>query len=95
MTGNLDSFAPGAKVIHADIDPAEIGKNRVADVPIVGDCREVIADLVVALQAEQDKGTTGDYEGWVKFLAGVKTQYPLGYDAPAEAASPRSTSSSG
>jgi acetolactate synthase-1/2/3 large subunit len=84
VTGNLDSFAPGAKVIHADIDPAEIGKNRLADVPIVGDCREVIADLVVALQAEQDKGTTGDYEGWVKFLAGVKTQYPLGYDAPAD-----------
>jgi acetolactate synthase-1/2/3 large subunit len=84
VTGNLDSFAPGAKVIHADIDPAEIGKNRVADVPIVGDCREVIADLVVALQAEQDRGTTGDYEGWVKFLAGVKKQYPLGYDAPAD-----------
>ena len=89
VTGNLDSFAPGAKVIHADIDPAEIGKNRVADVPIVGDCREVIADLVVAIQAEHDKGTTGDYEGWVKFLAGVKTQYPLGYDAPAEGLAPQ------
>ncbi len=38
VTGNLDSFAPHAKVIHADIDPAEIGKNRHADVPIVGDC---------------------------------------------------------
>ena len=89
VTGNLDTFAPGAKVIHADIDPAEIGKNRVADVPIVGDAREVIADLIVALQAEQDKGTTGDYEGWVKFLAGVKTQYPLGYDAPAEGLAPQ------
>ena len=89
VTGNLDSFAPGAKVIHADIDPAEIGKNRVADVPIVGDAREVIADLVVALQGEQDKGTTGDYEGWVKFLAGVKMSYPLGYDAPAEGLAPQ------
>ncbi len=89
VTGNLDSFAPGAKVIHADIDPAEIGKNRVADVPIVGDAREVIADLVVALQAEQDKGTTGDYEGWVKFLAGVKMSYPLGYDAPTEGLAPQ------
>jgi acetolactate synthase-1/2/3 large subunit len=89
VTGNLDTFAPGAKVIHADIDPAEIGKNRVADVPIVGDAREVIADLLVALQAEQDKGTTGDYEGWVKFLAGVKMQYPLGYDAPAEGLAPQ------
>jgi acetolactate synthase-1/2/3 large subunit len=89
VTGNLDSFAPGAKVIHADIDPAEIGKNRAVDVPIVGDCREVVADLVVALQAEQDAGTTGDYEGWVKFLAGVKERYPLGYDTPAEGLAPQ------
>jgi acetolactate synthase-1/2/3 large subunit len=89
VTGNLDSFAPGAKIIHADIDPAEIGKNRVTDVPIVGDAREVISDLVIALQAAQDAGTTGDYEGWVKFLAGVKMQYPLGYDAPAEGLAPQ------
>ena len=84
VTGNLDSFAPHAKVIHADIDPAEIGKNRHADVPIVGDAREVIADLVVALQAEADAGHQGDYEAWVAFLAGVKKKYPLGYDAPAD-----------
>jgi acetolactate synthase-1/2/3 large subunit len=84
VTGNLDSFAPGAKVIHADIDPAEIGKNRIADVPIVGDCREVISDLVVALKASADAGHTGDYEAWVDFLAGVKLKYPLGYDAPAD-----------
>jgi acetolactate synthase-1/2/3 large subunit len=84
VTGNLDSFAPNAKVVHADIDPAEIGKNRHADVPIVGDCREVIADLVVALQAEADQGNQGDYEAWVEFLAGVKAKYPLGYDKPAD-----------
>ncbi len=89
VTGVLDSFAPGAKVIHADIDPAEIGKNRHADVPIVGDVREVLSDLVVALQAEADAGHTGDYEGWVKFLAGVKQTYPLGYDTPAEGLSPQ------
>ena len=89
VTGNLDSFAPGAKVIHADIDPAEIGKNRAVDVPIVGDCREVLADLVIALQAEQDQGNTGDYEGWVKFLAGVKETYPLGYDTPATGLAPQ------
>jgi acetolactate synthase-1/2/3 large subunit len=82
VTGNLDTFAPGAKVIHADIDPAEIGKNRVADVPIVGDCREVISDLVVALKTEADAGNTGDYEAWVEFLSGVKQRYPLGYDQP-------------
>jgi acetolactate synthase-1/2/3 large subunit len=84
VTGNLDSFAPGAKVIHADIDPAEIGKNRAVDVPIVGDAREVISDLTAALQAEEAQGTTGDYEGWVKFLAGVKQHYPLGYDVPTD-----------
>ncbi len=89
VTGNLDSFAPGAKVIHADIDPAEIGKNRIADVPIVGDCREVIADLVVALQADEDAGHSGDYEGWVAFLSGLKKRYPLGYDTPPEGLAPQ------
>jgi acetolactate synthase-1/2/3 large subunit len=54
----------------------------VADVPIVGDCREVISDLVVALKAEADAGNTGDYEAWVEFLSGVKQRYPLGYDQP-------------
>ncbi|MFD0402496.1 thiamine pyrophosphate-binding protein, partial [Kitasatospora sp. NPDC127121] len=49
VTGKLDGFAPHAKVVHADIDPAEIGKNRPADVPIVGDAREVLADLIVAV----------------------------------------------
>jgi acetolactate synthase-1/2/3 large subunit len=81
VTGNLDSFAPGALVIHADIDPAEIGKNRAVDVPIVGDCKEVIGDLVTALR---ESGGQGDYESWVDFLAGVKKKYPLGYDAPAD-----------
>ncbi len=89
VTGNLDSFAPGAKVIHADIDPAEIGKNRHADVPIVGDVREVLGDLIVALKAEADAGNTGDYEAWVEFLAGVKMKYPLGYDMPKGALSPQ------
>ncbi|MXG88140.1 acetolactate synthase large subunit [Nocardioides sp. YIM 123512] len=89
VTGNLDSFAPGAKVIHADIDPAEIGKNRHADVPIVGDVREVITDLVALLRAEADAGTTGDYEGWVRFLDGVRGTYPLGYDTPIDGLAPQ------
>ncbi|WP_344731787.1 acetolactate synthase large subunit [Nocardioides fonticola] len=89
VTGNLDSFAPGAKVIHADIDPAEIGKNRHADVPIVGDCREVISDLIVALTAESDAGNTGDYEAWVQFISGIKSKYPLGYETPSEGLAPQ------
>jgi acetolactate synthase-1/2/3 large subunit len=84
VTGRLDTFAPDAAVIHADIDPAEIGKNRTADVPIVGDAREVIADLVAAVAAEHEGGRTGDYAEWVSQLDRMKATYPLGYDQPAD-----------
>ncbi len=84
VTGNLDSFAPGALVIHADIDPAEIGKNRITDVPIVGDCREVIGDLITLLRTEQAAGHTGDYEQWVDYIVGIKKRYPVAYDRPAD-----------
>lgn len=82
VTGNLDGFAPHAKVVHADIDPAEISKNRHADVPIVGDAREVIADLIVAVQAEHEAGRTGDYTDWWRQLDAWRDTYPLGYDTP-------------
>ncbi|MBB4793980.1 MULTISPECIES: acetolactate synthase large subunit [Streptomyces] len=84
VTGKLDSFAPGAKIVHADIDPAEIGKNRVADVPIVGDAREVIADLIQAVQKEHAEGHRGDYTAWWKDLDRWRETYPLGYDLPEE-----------
>ncbi|MEU1387400.1 MULTISPECIES: acetolactate synthase large subunit [unclassified Nonomuraea] len=77
VTGNLASFAPQAKIVHADIDPAEISKNRHADVPIVGDCKEVISDLVGAIQAS---GQKGDYTDWWTVLNGYKETYPLGYE---------------
>ncbi|CAL9570673.1 acetolactate synthase large subunit [Streptomyces albus] len=85
VTGKLDSFAPYAKVVHADIDPAEIGKNRAADVPIVGDAREVLADLVVALQNEQAErpGEPGDrYADWWATINRWRETYPLGYEQP-------------
>ncbi|GGD17154.1 acetolactate synthase large subunit [Nocardioides daphniae] len=84
VTGNLDSFAPNALVIHADIDPAEIGKNRHADVPIVGDAREVLVDLLALLKAEAEQGREGDYEQWIDFCATTKKNYPLGYDKPTD-----------
>src|ERR1700750_159091 len=59
VTGKLNSFAPEAKVIHVDIDPAEIGKNRNADVPIVGDVKAVITDLIEALRHDRGTGTPG------------------------------------
>ncbi|MER6400374.1 MULTISPECIES: acetolactate synthase large subunit [unclassified Kitasatospora] len=90
VTGKLDSFAPYAKVVHADIDPAEIGKNRPADVPIVGDAREVLADLIVAVQAEFDAGHRSDYADWWVKLNEWKKTYPLGYEpAPAGQLSPQ------
>ena len=84
VTGRLDSFAPDALVIHADIDPAEISKNRTADVPIVGDAREVIADLITAIQAEHEAGRVGDYAEWAAQLDRMKETYPVGYDLPTD-----------
>jgi len=84
VTGQLSTFAPGATIVHADIDPAEISKNRVADVPIVGDCREVIADLIVAVRQEHESGTRADISAWWSQLDGYRATYPLGYDWPAD-----------
>ena len=79
VTGQLSSFAPLAKIIHADIDPAEISKNRVADVPIVGDAKDVIGELTALLKAEDRPLEIDD---WVRYLYDVKRRYPTGYDIP-------------
>ena len=82
VTGHLPSFAPEAKVIHADIDPAEIGKNKPVDVPIVGDARPIIAGLTAELQRRIDTGATTDFAAWLDTVAHWKQTYPLGYDDP-------------
>src|ERR1700691_5157732 len=84
VTGKLDTFAPGALIVHADIDPAEISKNRRADVPIVGDCREVIADLTAAVRADRDQGRQPDLAAWQAQLNKLRDTYPLGYDQPGD-----------
>ena len=80
VTGKLSTFAPDAKVIHADIDPAEIGKNREVDVPIVGDAREVIVELIAVLEAEKANGHEGDYAEWLSTTLGWKAKYTPGYE---------------
>ena len=81
VTGQLDSFAPDAKVIHADIDPAEIGKNRAVDVPIVGDCQAVIVDLIETLRNERATDpSTPDISEWWAYLNKMRSTYPLSYD---------------
>jgi acetolactate synthase I/II/III large subunit len=84
VTGKLDSFARDAAIVHADIDPAEISKNRRADVPIVGDCREVITELLTAVTAEQRAGHQPDLSAWWSQLDAWRTTYPLGYDQPGD-----------
>ena len=86
VTGKLDSFAPDAKVIHADIDPAEIGKNRFADVPIVGDCKEVIAELIAAISEDRATIAAPDLSVWWEYLDGIRKTYPLAYKPESDGA---------
>jgi len=86
VTGRLDSFAPGAKVIHADIDPAEIGKNRAVDVPIVGDVRETLRQLNEAIEAHPKP----DADPWRRQLGAMKARYqPRWEEAPDGRLSPQ------
>ncbi|WNM23658.1 acetolactate synthase large subunit [Demequina capsici] len=84
VTGKLSSFAPHATIVHADIDPAEIGKNRAVDVPIVGDLKDVFADLVPALAAEHERHGRPDLEAWWHQLDDWRTTYALGYQKTAD-----------
>jgi acetolactate synthase-1/2/3 large subunit len=81
VTGKLSSFAPLARIIHADIDPAEISKNRIADVPIVGDCKDVIRELIGQLKAPNQLPEITD---WARYLKDLKRRYPTGYDMPVD-----------
>ncbi|MGZ8618344.1 MAG: acetolactate synthase large subunit [Actinomycetota bacterium] len=81
VTGKLAGFAPHAKIVHVDIDPAEIGKNRVVDVPIVGDCKDVIGKLAAELAKRQEEaGGVPDRGQWLRELAEWKETYPYRYD---------------
>ncbi|MFT4052527.1 MAG: acetolactate synthase large subunit [Microbacterium sp.] len=82
VTGKVDDFAPNAKIVHVDIDPAEISKIRAADVPIVGDVREVLVDLDSAFHGAVVDGRA-DLEQWWSYLDGLRAEFPLGY-APTE-----------
>jgi acetolactate synthase-1/2/3 large subunit len=81
VTGKLSTFAVNAKVIHADIDPAEIGKNRFADVAVLGDLKNTISALVPALKAALAKNQP-DLTPWLHQMNSLQAAYPLGYDKP-------------
>ena len=83
VTGDAKSFAPEAKVIHVDIDPAEIGKIRFADVPIVGDVKEVIPELTAELRKKLGAKKL-DISDWWKTLNQLQERYPLGFEEPTD-----------
>jgi acetolactate synthase-1/2/3 large subunit len=83
VTGKLSSFATKAKVIHADIDPAEIGKNRHADVPLIGDLKLTLKALIPAVQTEFAKNKA-DISAWLNEVNSWRQRFPLGFDEPAD-----------
>ncbi len=83
VTGKLSSFATKAKVIHADIDPAEIGKNRHADVPLIGDLKLTLKTLIPAIQTEFAKNKA-DISAWLTEVNSWRQRFPLGFDEPAD-----------
>jgi acetolactate synthase-1/2/3 large subunit len=89
VTGKLSAFAPGAKIVHVDIDPAEIGKNRVADVPIVGDCRDVLTKMVAELTKRQAESGAPDRGPWLDQLDEWRRKYPLRYAQDADTLKPQ------
>ena len=80
VTGRLDGFAPHAKIIHVDIDPAELGKVRRPDVPIVGDVRVVIEQILEALAALGGADVQPDRSPWMQQLSGWQEKFPLTYE---------------
>lgn len=80
VTGKLSEFAKNADIIHADIDPAEIGKNVKADIPIVGDAKTILQDLKIRYKELIDKKGFPDRESWLKTIQKLKKDFPLKYD---------------
>ena len=83
VTGKLSTFAPNAKIIHADIDPAEIGKNRHADVALIGDLKNILRELAPATKVALAKSAP-DLTPWLNEVYGWRKKFPLGYDKPSD-----------
>jgi acetolactate synthase I/II/III large subunit len=84
VTGKLSAFAPKARIVHADIDPAEIGKNRRPDVAIIGDLRLTMEQLADAVAAAISRGAEPATASWLATLDGWKVQFPLRYSQDAD-----------
>ena len=76
VTGKIESFAPNARIIHIDIDPAEISKNVRVDIPVIGDAKDVLAALTESVIKSNNKPDTAE---WVSIITKWKKQHPLTY----------------
>jgi acetolactate synthase-1/2/3 large subunit len=89
VTGKLSAFAPGAKVIHLDIDAAEIGKLRRADIPVVGPLKQVLRDIAGELQRQREQGAAPKTEPWVRQIADWRDEFPLRYSRKGDSLKPQ------
>jgi len=80
VTGKVDAFAPDAKVIHVDVDPAEISKVRFADIPIVGDAGAVLEQLIFAMEHLLDTRPAPERKEWFDTIRDWQEKYPLAYE---------------
>jgi acetolactate synthase-1/2/3 large subunit len=79
VTGRPDAFAPRARIIHADVDPAEIGKNRAVDVALVGDAKWVVTGLTRAFRQEVAKNGRRDVSAWLQEVGDLRARHPISY----------------
>ena len=84
VTGKLDSFAPRARIVHVDIDAAEMSKNRYADVAVVADLKPALAALNAALPEAYERLGKPDLSGWWRYLNRLRETYPLGWVEPTD-----------
>jgi len=89
VTGKLSAFAPGAAVVHLDVDAAEIGKLRTADVPVVGPLKLILTELAAALETLSAAGQRSQTEPWLEQLAGWRAEFPLRYGDGGELLKPQ------
>ena len=84
VTGKLDSFAPRARIVHVDIDAAEMSKNRYADVAVIADLKPALAALNAALPEAYERLGKPDLSGWWRYLNRLRETYPLGWTEPTD-----------
>lgn len=80
ITGRIDTFAPDARIIHVDIDPTSIRKNVRVEVPIVGDCRKALEDMLELAASKKQEDWATEHASWMAMVHGWKTEHPVAWE---------------